>query len=138
MRKNLGKHQILETFWKATWTQHESNMRKHQVLETFWKVAWAQHGINIHKNLGKHQVLEMVWKALWSLYEFNMHKVQENTRFLNRLGKKDGHTMKATCAITRKNLGNIRFLKYFWAVVWTHCLYNMLNHMQKPEKTPGS
>ena len=37
MHKNLRKHQVLETFWEATWTQHESNMhnnlRKHQVFE---------------------------------------------------------------------------------------------------------
>ena len=29
MRKNLGKHQVLETFWQLTRTQHESNMRNH-------------------------------------------------------------------------------------------------------------
>ena len=43
MHKNLRKHQVLETFWEATWTQHESNMhknlRKHQVFETFWEVT---------------------------------------------------------------------------------------------------
>ena len=58
--KNLRKHQVLETFWEATWTQHESNMhknlRKHQVLETFWEATWTQHESNMHKNLRKHQV----------------------------------------------------------------------------------
>ena len=47
MHKNLRKHQVFETFWEATWTQHESNMhknlRKHQVLETFWEATWTQH-----------------------------------------------------------------------------------------------
>ena len=56
--KNLGKHQVLEMFWKATWTQPESNMhknlRKQQVLETFWKATWTRHESNMHKHLGKH------------------------------------------------------------------------------------
>ena len=77
MRKNLGKHQILETFWKATWTQHESNM---------------------HKNLRKHQVLETLWKATQTQHEGNMHK---NIGFCKRFGKKHGQNMKATCENTR-------------------------------------
>ena len=50
------EHDVLETFWKATWTQHESNMHKmgkQQVLETFWKATWTQHESNVHKKPGK-------------------------------------------------------------------------------------
>ena len=94
--KNWEKNQVIQTFWKATWTQHKNNMRKnlrkHQVIETFWesnmdatskqqaqkngentrflkrfgKATWTQHGSNRCKNLGKHQVLEAFWKATWT------------------------------------------------------------------------
>ena len=79
MRKNLRKHQVFETFWEATWTQHESNM---------------------HKNLRKHQVLETFWGATWTQHESNMHKNLRNTRFLKRFGKQHGRNMKATCTKT--------------------------------------
>ena len=57
MHKNLGKHQVLETFWKATWTQYGSKMHKnlgtHQVLETFWKEIWRQHESNMRNHAQK-------------------------------------------------------------------------------------
>ena len=56
MHKNLRKHQVFETFWEATWTQHESNMqknlRKHQVFETFWEATWTQHAQKLEKTPG--------------------------------------------------------------------------------------
>ena len=127
----LGKHQVLEPFWKPTWTHFESNMRKnlekHQVIETFLKATWTQHGSSMRKNLGntrffkhsgkqhgrnecrmcknlgKHQVLETFWQPTWTEHESN----------------------------TRKHLGKGRVFETFWKATWTE-------HAQKPRKTPGS
>ena len=117
--KKLGKHKVLETFWKATWTQHERNMHKNRKNIRFLKRFGKQHGHNMKATCTK------TW---------------ENTRFLKRFGKQHGHNMKATCTKNREKPGKTwtgNILKRFGKQhAWTQ--HENMQHAQKPGKTPGS